>query len=400
MKGIPVDSGKRPWNEDQFLLQQLLWRHVFSDLQPYVCMFEECKAGLFLTRHEWIKHEIDIHRRQWKCIRCDEFKKQHVRESDMVTHLRQSHSDNITEEQASIILTVCQEPQTTFDSSECPLCSEWNPTSTDVGNAKDFFRHLAQHQQQLALEALPLYIEGLEIEDPKTSTSDSESGSNSEEEVPIDQGETEDQNQAHEQGHLFGVTLESLFARDGSEVNAVILKCIEAVEIYGLSQKNIYQRSGSADVIQTLRNEFERDTRSPAVDFSNPYNFSYNIDNIAGLLGRFLQELPEPLMTKDKYALFIEATKEEDEEVGRERLHSIINMLPTAHYATLRAIVFHLRRVMENYTINKMDPWTLSKIFGPLLFGVDSGVSESDLPRQIKAMKTILDCASDMFDEE
>ncbi|KAM0228909.1 hypothetical protein ACHAP5_011814 [Fusarium lateritium] len=303
----------------------------------------------------------------------------------------------MTEEQSRVILKVCQEPQTNFGILECLLCSEWNPESTDVDNAKGFFRHLAQHQQQLALEALPLYIEGLEIADPKVSTSGSESGSNSEEEVPPD---NETREPKPDQGQLFGVDLQKLFARDGSEVNRVILKCIEAVDNYGLSQKNIYQRSGSAEVIQTLRNEFERDIRSPSLDFFNPTNFSNNIDNIAGLLGRFLQELPEPLMTNDKHALFIEATKEDDEEVGRERLHSIINMLPTAHYATLRAIVFHLRRVMEKSSINNMDSWTLSKIFGPLLFGVDSGVSESDLPRQIKAMKTILDCASDIFDEE
>jgi hypothetical protein len=71
-----------------------------------------------------------------------------------VAHLRQSHSDTITQEQAIIMLTVCEKPQTKFGSSECHLCSVSNPASADMDNAKGFFRHLAQHQQQLALDAL------------------------------------------------------------------------------------------------------------------------------------------------------------------------------------------------------------------------------------------------------
>lgn len=52
---------------------------------------------------------------------------------------------------------------TKFDASACPLCSEWVPPSEEAINTREFRRHLARHLQQISLEALPLYIEGLEI---------------------------------------------------------------------------------------------------------------------------------------------------------------------------------------------------------------------------------------------
>lgn len=117
-----------------------------------------------------------------------------------MAHFRQSHSNTITEEQASIILKACEEPQTKFSSLECPLCFEWNPVATQTNNTKRFFRHLAQHQQQLALESLPLSIEGLEIKDLKAFKVDSEPSSESEDEVLADDEEVENTKPARRQG--------------------------------------------------------------------------------------------------------------------------------------------------------------------------------------------------------
>lgn len=52
---------------------------------------------------------------------------------------------------------------TKFDASACPLCSEWEPPLDEKINAREFRRHLSRHLQQISLDALPLYIEGLEI---------------------------------------------------------------------------------------------------------------------------------------------------------------------------------------------------------------------------------------------
>jgi hypothetical protein len=60
-----------------------------------------------------------------------------------------------------------------FGPDSCPFCADWESPSTKE-NAKSFNRHLARHLQQLALEALPLAIDGLEIRDA-SGLSDDES---------------------------------------------------------------------------------------------------------------------------------------------------------------------------------------------------------------------------------
>jgi len=49
-----------------------LRRHVFRDLQPYICTFDSCTKPnhLFETRHDWYDHEVQHHRREWYCAEC------------------------------------------------------------------------------------------------------------------------------------------------------------------------------------------------------------------------------------------------------------------------------------------------------------------------------------------
>ena len=79
----------------------------------------------------------------------------------------------VTEAQMPLILETCERPIKSFGSESCPLCTDWEPPSTKE-NVKSFSRHLARHLQQLALEALPLAIDGLEIRDA-SGLSDAES---------------------------------------------------------------------------------------------------------------------------------------------------------------------------------------------------------------------------------
>lgn len=54
---------------------------------------------------------------------------------------------------------------TTFGASACPLCSDWVPPLEEAINTREFRRHLSRHLQQISLEALPLYIEGLAVQE-------------------------------------------------------------------------------------------------------------------------------------------------------------------------------------------------------------------------------------------
>jgi hypothetical protein len=43
------------------------------------------------------------------------------------------------------------------------------------------------------------------------------------------------------------------------------------------------------------------------VDFRNPENFFHDVNSVAGLLKQFFRDLPDPLLTVEHYAGFIEA---------------------------------------------------------------------------------------------
>lgn len=136
---------------------------------------------------------------------------------------------------------------------------------------------------------------------------------------------------------VFGVTLEELFARDGSAVPMVVYQCMQAVDVFGLSVEGIYRQNGTAAHISQLKASFDHDARS--IDFRNPAAFHHDVNSVAGLLKLFFRDLPDPLLTRERYGEWLAAGRIEDDVVRRDTLHAIINGLPDANYATLRALV-------------------------------------------------------------
>ncbi len=43
------------------------------------------------------------------------------------------------------------------------------------------------------------------------------------------------------------------------------------------------------------------------VDFRDPANFFHDVNSVAGLLKQFFRDLPDPLLTSEHYAGFIDA---------------------------------------------------------------------------------------------
>lgn len=135
-----------------------------SDLQPYMCTFPDCAddTRLFSTRSEWFQHEFALHRQQWVCNRCDRSHSTFTSAVGLQSHFSKVHPGAMTEAQIPLILEACAQPIEDFNSASCPLCNDWERPATH-SSGRSFGRHLARHLQQLALEALPLSIEGLEI---------------------------------------------------------------------------------------------------------------------------------------------------------------------------------------------------------------------------------------------
>ena len=89
-------------------------KHVFQDLQPYICTVADCSMPhtLFSTRHEWVQHMKESHPREWT-------------------------GDENGELNTSSFCAIC------------PLCK------ITSNSENHFVRHLARHLQELALFVLP-----------------------------------------------------------------------------------------------------------------------------------------------------------------------------------------------------------------------------------------------------
>ena len=109
--------------------KQTSWtRHIFQDLRPYTCTFQDCftRQITYASRHEWF------------------------------FHFENSHS---------------------ISNLECPLCRE------DMQTPKQFERHVARHLEEFALFVLPVSEEDeSDVDDKRSQNSDSASNKVSAEE--------------------------------------------------------------------------------------------------------------------------------------------------------------------------------------------------------------------------
>ncbi|KAK4609344.1 putative Rho-GTPase-activating protein 7 [Fulvia fulva] len=199
---------------------------------------------------------------------------------------------------------------------------------------------------------------------------------------------------------VFGVSLDELFARDQSAVPIIVFQCIQAVDIFGLETEGIYRHNGTASQVNRLRQAFDHlPASSPQLDFRNPSNFGHDVNAVASLLKSFFRDLPDPLFTKVGYGQFIEAAQVDDENQRRDAIHQGINDLPDPNYATLRALVLHLNRIMQNESRTRMTAENLAVCFAPTLMGTHSGVI-ADASYQHRVLATILINATAIFDDD
>ncbi|KAI2617169.1 RhoGAP-domain-containing protein [Hypoxylon sp. NC1633] len=201
-------------------------------------------------------------------------------------------------------------------------------------------------------------------------------------------------------GPVFGISLERLYENSKGPVPMVIYQCIQAVDLYGLAVEGIYRLSGSTAHVNKLKHLFDTNEDAPILDFRNPENFFHDVNSVAGLLKQFLRDLPDPLLTSEHYAGFIEAARNDDEIVRRDSLHAIINALPDPNYATLRALTLHLHRVIEHSAVNRMNSQNLAIVFGPTLMGTAPGSNIQDAGWQVRVVDTILQNTYQIFDED
>jgi hypothetical protein len=165
-------------------------QHVYRDLHPYCCTFDNCNTSdrLYDSRHEWFQHELKAHRTSWQCI--EACGKTFAAESEFETHVRRDHTD-IANMLSALRRTSAKSASLT-DAVECVLCQK-------KMSLRGLQKHLASHQQQLALFALPPNLDDTEDDKNEDEDGTSEIKASEDEEDLSDISDSQDDDENHEE---------------------------------------------------------------------------------------------------------------------------------------------------------------------------------------------------------
>lgn len=115
-------------------------------------------------------------------------------------------------------------------------------------------------------------------------------------------------------------------------------------------------------------------------------------ENVAMIIIKYLQALPDPLLTRKfeghfKYALGLEATKSKEELVYV--LKQILRTIPYANRETIRVLVDHLKRVAARSEKNKMTARNIELTWSLSVGGVTGGLMKVLIENDVSVPSSI-----------
>ncbi|KAJ5491869.1 Peptidase S8/S53 subtilisin/kexin/sedolisin [Penicillium expansum] len=152
--------------------------HVKKDLDPYVCLFEECETPeeLFSHSNDWLEH-MRGHNLRWQCNSKSHGVQRFTSRDAYLAHIKEIHPSSCTRSQLDILADrSTRKISRVFNS--CPLCGK-----VDV-NYDSLVAHVVGHLRLLAVKSLPPY----EHEDDVYQPSDTDDASRGKS-IPASEGE-------------------------------------------------------------------------------------------------------------------------------------------------------------------------------------------------------------------
>ncbi|EFA74895.1 pleckstrin domain-containing protein [Heterostelium album PN500] len=158
---------------------------------------------------------------------------------------------------------------------------------------------------------------------------------------------------------VFGVPVERSVP-PGSDVPLIVTQTIDYIEKKAMDVVGIFRLSGSVNTIEQWKKQYDRGDKCDLFQENDPHA-------IAGLLKLYLRELPEPLLTYERYDKFIAAQSMDDLASRIKLIKHLVRSLPQTNYAILSKLMAFLGRVAQHSANNKMQIHNLSTVFGPNL---------------------------------
>ncbi|XP_021116730.1 protein FAM13A isoform X3 [Heterocephalus glaber] len=194
---------------------------------------------------------------------------------------------------------------------------------------------------------------------------------------------------------LFGVSLPELqqqgLTKDG--VPTVVRSIVEYLVQHGLMQEGLFRVNGSVQAVEQLQRRLESGSRAEL----GPGD----VHTAAGLLKRFLRELPGGLVPAALWPRLLQLCRDGKGDAQENSLRDLMKELPDTHYCLLKYLCRFLTKVAKHHVHNRMNIHNLATVFGPNFFhvpGGHEGMKEQDLCNKI--MAKILENYNTLFEVE
>lgn len=197
----------------------------------------------------------------------------------------------------------------------------------------------------------------------------------------------------------FGVPLEDLVEYEQDMVPAIVRQCIYVIDKYGLDLEGIYRRSANIAEMSKLKEEIDKEPDNIAMILPSKNFKDDDIYLVASLLKAFFASLPDTLLPAEVTDDVKTCLSIPDEKTRKNFMHGLIYKLPDAQYWTLRALLFHLKRVVSHEPKNRMGTRQLYIIWGPTIISPNDE-EPNDVNFQIKTMEVLYDVADQAFEQD
>ena len=192
-------------------------------------------------------------------------------------------------------------------------------------------------------------------------------------------------------GYLFGVYLDKLVT--GSQrLPPIVERLISTIELVGLYTEGLYRKSGVSSRVQNLKKLLEEEARTRSKNSVDLKEHPVHV--LTAVLKSFLRELPQPLLTFERFEDFLRAADIADESERVSCLMALVQELPPHHFDLLERLVFHLTRVALNEKANRMNPNALAIVFAPCILRTaklqQAQDSLSNVSKQTSVVESIL----------
>ncbi|AAS53987.2 AFR616Wp [Eremothecium gossypii ATCC 10895] len=197
----------------------------------------------------------------------------------------------------------------------------------------------------------------------------------------------------------FSVPLEHLAEYEQDLVPAIVRQCIYIIDKYGLYLEGIYRRSANVLEVSRLKEEIDRDPSNISMLLPSKNYTDSDIYLVSSLLKTFFASLPDPLLPSSMADEIKTCLSIENPVTRKNFMHGLIYKLPDCQYWTMRALIFHLKRVLDRQEKNRMNLKALCIIWGPSLVPPRED-DINDVNYQINTMEVLFDVADQAFEPE